>query len=592
MSTIKVKIKDEERAYFFVTKYDIPKDSFVDVVVEDLPRASAERFLAGILLGVLDGNTKQDAIDKLSAYVYGTADSGPPDATLAGHVSITDVTPSDDKTVGSKVFSQDGNRLEAAITSTKQITAHIRAMTGPSNYKPNIMLGGRNVIITEEPTNRGVWTGSVDVLLPNDGVLLATHEDGATDTTNILFLTPPRIISAEFVNGYPGSQTELKEDDVYDVLVVSESPMSGISVQNQGASKAETFSFAETTSKIITVRIADRGDVSALLPVILRASNSSGALGDFYDSSTGGNQDGVNVVRCNNTHPSIALGGIDYPVGQEALKDLESADVAVTYSNADQILFSSPNGQLNIPESMKIEPIKEVQRASGDYNISSNNLKAVAVKVSNMAKASAEKVIAIVNSAPVLTVSNLPRLRSGGANGTAAQNHTVVLNSNQKLMSTPTMIAQPGKGILLGSWVGSSTSFVRQMRVADTDPRGIFIFMGVGATGLSGLTTSTLASGLEYEIGGFVKRRIYFSALSKEKALGTNVVNTAKLSASDKDEIPMVYQNSLDNGSRTYTITGPSETANPEGDLLRWTDDIEINNNTTGNSFIEIEELP
>lgn len=58
MSTIRVKIKDEERAYFFVTKYDIPKDSFVDVIVEDLPRPSAERFLAGILLGVLDGNTK------------------------------------------------------------------------------------------------------------------------------------------------------------------------------------------------------------------------------------------------------------------------------------------------------------------------------------------------------------------------------------------------------------------------------------------------------------------------------------------------------------------------------------------------------
>jgi hypothetical protein len=585
MSTIRVKIKDEDRAYFFITKYDIPKDSFANVVVEDLPRDSADRFLSGILLDILEGDSRQDAIDKLSAYIYSTGSTGPGDAGVSGHVSITNVQASDGQVVGSRVFSQDDNRLEAAVSSTKSLTVSITAMTGPTNYKPVVSVSGRSVSLAENTNNRGVWTGVVDVELPLDGVLIATHEDGATDSASITFLVPPKITSAVFINGYPGAQTELKEDDAYSVLVTSDSPMSGIVVSNDGACKSETFVFPETTSKVITVRIADRGNVSALLPVILRASNSSGALGDLYDSSSRGSDDGLNLIRCNNLHPSVNLGSIDYPVGQEALKGMEFADVALEHLNTDQVLFSSPNDQLLISNTTLIEPIKEVQRIAGDYNVSDSNLKVVGVKLSNMAKTSDEMVVSIVNSPTVLSVQALPRLRSGGNNGTVAQNHTVVLNSTQQLRDVPTMIAQPGRGIFVGSWVGSSYSYVRQLRVTDTDPKGLFYFMGVGATGLSGLNTTTLSSGDQYEIGGFVNRRLYLPVLANEVNLGTNVVDVNKLAARDKDLIGMTYQSSLDDGIRRYSIIGTSD------DTFYWADQAEVNNNTTGNSFIEIEEL-
>jgi hypothetical protein len=67
MPTIKIKIQDESRAYFFIADLDIPKDSFAMIDVDTLPKESADHLLSGILLGVLSTEDNNTAVEQLSA---------------------------------------------------------------------------------------------------------------------------------------------------------------------------------------------------------------------------------------------------------------------------------------------------------------------------------------------------------------------------------------------------------------------------------------------------------------------------------------------------------------------------------------------
>ncbi|MFO5736412.1 hypothetical protein, partial [Klebsiella pneumoniae] len=60
--------------------------------------------------------------------------------------------------------------------------------------------------------------------------------------------------------------------------------------------------------------------------------------------------------------------------GQSAIKVGETATVANTVSNADSVVYSSPNDQLTITSANEAEIAKVVTYKSGTYNDSTNNL--------------------------------------------------------------------------------------------------------------------------------------------------------------------------------------------------------------------------
>jgi hypothetical protein len=367
--------------------------------------------------------------------------------------------------------------------------------------------------------------------------------------------------------------------------------MARIDVLDISACKAQTFTFPPTLSTTINVTIANRGNVATLRPAIIIPYDSINASGASYSTLSGGVANGINLVNCNNLHPTISFSNHTYPGVQQALKNAESATVDVTYGNTDVIVFTSPTAELSITNPNTIESPKTVTRIAGSYNVITDNLKAHAIRIANNAVTDEFTIVNIANIAPTLSLSSLPKLRSGGSHGSLVQNYTATLNSDQLLLNPPTLDPSAGAGTLTGAWAGASVTFVNTLQISDTDNKGTFPWLNFSATGLSGLVTNTLSGTTTYTIEGFVSRRVIFSSISFWEEIGTYVTDVNNLIAYDKDGFLMTYQNSFTNNRRTYTITDPANILNATGNKLHWTDRLDATNNTAGTAFIDIEEV-
>jgi len=512
-------------------------------------------------------------------------------AGVNGAVFITNIEPQDPlKNVGQKVFSSDGEVLDSAVTNTDLIKVSVLAAIGTSNFKPEITVKGIDVILVQN-AGQPIWTGTVDIDLQAATELTATHEDGATHQVLIAVDTGSKITSALFSGAYPATQTELKEDDSFDLQVQTDTPMVRIEVEDFGAAQAEVFDFAENDNVTITIKIADRGDAPQQLGVRLRAMNSNGSFGEFFLSESLGNTDGVHLVVLNNAHPAGIIDAIEYPVGQMAIKDSEAAQVDLQATGYDEILYSSPNGELGIPNPSVFEPFKVVNRASGDYNVTVPNILVTMTKVSNGAVTTALANVQIAHVDPAISIF-LPanRLRSGGNQGTQVQNHLVVLTSDQELLQVPVISAPHGTLEAVMVDQGDKMNWTQNLRVHDDDQKGVFQFSLSSAVNLAAKPISFIVGNSNYELGGFVSRTFQVPPFNNELAIGTTVSDSSKVVARDKDSILLIYQNSLANQLKAYSITGPTNTLNINGNLFFWADQQAVNNNTTGLATITIEE--
>src|SRR5690606_38084308 len=91
-----------------------------------------------------------------------------------------------------------------------------------------------------------------------DASITVVHEDGANWSTIVDADEPAQILSAVFIGGYPGSQTELKAGDTFDVSIMTDVPITGVIIENYGAFTYDTFVVSGTNVRI-TGTIADRG---------------------------------------------------------------------------------------------------------------------------------------------------------------------------------------------------------------------------------------------------------------------------------------------------------------------------------------------
>jgi len=520
-------------------------------------------------------------------------DSSGGGSSINGAVFITDISPQDPlKNVGQKVFSSDGRVLDAALTNTNLVNVQVLAAMGHSNYKPEVLVKGLPVNLTQDE-DQSIWMGNIDIDLEDDVEVTALHEDGATHSVSIQRDLGPKITSALFSGGYPAEQTELKAGDKFQLTVESDAEMVRIEVEDFGAAEAGVYDFAATPSKVIELTIADRGDISKSLGVRIRAMNANGSFGDPFESESQGADNGLHVVMLNNTHPSGIIDAIEYPVDQLALKDNEVAQVALSAFNYDELEYLSPNGQLEITDPLLYEPLKAVNRIAGEYNVNEINIRIRLNRKANGAITDVDGVVQIAHIDPKISViESTNRLRSGGNQGTQAQNHEISLISDQELIEAP-VLAVP-HGTLLGAMLnesGDKLIWTQNLRVHDEDEKGVFQFTLTTAKNLAGRIVNVLSGDATYELGGFVSRTIEVPAFAGEIDLGVNVSETAKVVARDKDNILLTYKNNLDDELKTYAITGPSGTLNVKGNLFHWTDSQAVNNNTTGLATITVEEV-
>jgi hypothetical protein len=506
-------------------------------------------------------------------------------SALEGCIAILDVA-----VVGGiadqKVYQDTPNNtiLESCHVSGLNLLITVRA-----SY-PKVIVNTEEHIL---PLSGTVYQGQVSATIIESTDLVAqvyTPDDvlGVTDTVAVLYDAAPEILTLTFSGTYPGSQTEMKAGDMFQIHGTTDIPCTQITFTNRSdnAGQPLSYNFAATTNFFVSIMIADRGVVQGYYQGYCKA----GDLRDAFGAEAGTD----NALSLNNLYPTYSNSTKTYPGGQSALKNSEVCRQAFTVSNYNNIVFTSPNSQLT-PAYTYPNLYVDCTRIAGTYNVSTTNLSANAVRTANDAHTIVAGVIAIANVAPTVDVTcPAARLRSGGNNGTVTQGHSITLTSNQQLYAAPTMNAGSGGGTFIASWVGGPTVYTRTLNVHDNDVKQGYSFTDLVATGLAGLVQNTINSGAAYTLGGFVVRDLTFASYSQTTALNVAVVDYTKLqatifTATGNPALRNATQGNHSNIVDTYTVDTLS--SNPTS--IFWNDVTAAGTNSSGTAQIQqLQEIP
>ena len=503
--------------------------------------------------------------------------------STSGEIYCTNVTPTSTGNIYNKSFI-DGLVLNGFTTTTQSITVFVTAISGNSRLKPIATVNSVAITNFSPTSSPDVWTGSIAITLDSSNIITINHVDGAVYTLTATISQAPTITNIVFTGGYPSTQTELKSGDVFGLQITSNTNMSKIEVADYGASTYLMQSISPTTSTIIPITIANRGNTPTQYEAKVRIYDANNTVSDWSYTNTTGSIDGINVVTLNNISPVISITNLTYPNSQSALKSSETATFNLNITNYDSFNKTSSTGELSVA-SVAIGSTL-VSCIGGTYNVSNPNITINATRLANASTSSQSINVKIVTVAPILTVTQpYARLRSG----VSTQNYSISFSSNQLLANAPSMSLAAGGGTWNGSFSGSGSSWNRTLSVSDSDSKGTFQYTSVSATGLSGLTVNSISTGSSYVLGGFIRRTLTIAAWPNRSALiGTNVVDTSKLLASNlstgaSGSYNISYQASQTDGSGKYTIINNNTFYN-----------CDIQNavsNTSGITQIEIEEL-
>lgn len=514
--------------------------------------------------------------------------AGPAGGGGGGGIFVYDATPTGSGIVGDKLFVSGTVPLNvdllSANTDTDFVTIHVLVEGGgPGEYSPTVTIDGITVTnLVEDPDDKRLWRGSVDVVVTASRTIDVTSTNGGTDsvTINRLGLGPP--IGTFTITSIPAGQTEVKEGDI---VTVSGTVPNGADTVNildfgvassgsitLGAFNSAGFGFRTMTG---TVVVSNR---TGTFRVRAEAFNTFG--------TGGGTADTDNTAVLNQTYPVLVPISIQYPIFQSALKDSETALVRVLASAFDVISYSSPH--LSITNPTTYADVKIATRTGGDYVNSGVNYFITATRTANGATTSLALLVVIQNVAPTAVISidgSPPRLRSSPT----GEDYTVRITPDQELLGLPTLAASSGT-FTGGAWSGSGP-YTRTLQIADSDPKGPQLFSGMVLPGLAGRDGTVITAGENYEVGGFTVRRITFSAFSQFEAIGTQVIDITKTVASYADASTLnLFLDTADH-FQGYSITDGFGIYSPTGDHIFINDVAFAGANTSGTLQVDIEEL-
>jgi hypothetical protein len=462
------------------------------------------------------------------------------DKFRVGWVRISDVTPQNvGDTVSSKAFQDSPNDTILQLATSSSLDVNILV----ESCFPLVSVDGNNVVL---PRVGDFYSASVPVTLSGDGdvKVVATDPDGrvaAEDVVELAVVAPPVLTGLSFINGYPGTQTELKENDTFDVVVTADRSFDAVEVQDFEADQFELIPVTPGLNATVAVNIADRGNASVARPARVRVRDTvTGAFSQLRRTDQGGGTtDGVNLVNVNNIHPTINIGASTYPGIQQALKGAEAATVVNTISDFDTVVYDDPTAsELSITSPAAFENPKTVTRSGGTYNVTTPNFRITANRAANDATSVDQTVVQIADTPATFTVSEpATRLRSGGNDGTSEQTHVITVTADQNLLSAPSVDEDSGggrgtRGVFQGGgFAGSGTTWTRTLGVHDDDGKGVFTWQSPSATNLAGVVTNVISGDTSYTLGGFVARNFTFAAFATTVSMDVEGVDFAKLTA-------------------------------------------------------------
>lgn len=496
---------------------------------------------------------------------------------------ITDITPTSEGIVALKTYAATipaNQVLLSAIADTNNVRVHV-LVKGDVFTAPETKV---NDIPVENFTAQGgeLFKGYVDLVMAETGDVVSVVTGGQTTTVRLTIATEGPVVQTAVIGALPGTQTEAKSGDVIAITGVVANEAVSMRVVDSGAASSGTIStFGADDSAGAgfktfsgTFTVSGRTGVQA---VTVAATNQLGTEGEVAVSS--------NTITLNQTAPTIGAISVNYPNGQTALRNGDTAQVSSTITNSDSVSYSfSAAGQdATIADADVYAVSKSVTLNSGTYNVA-NNYTITARKASNGAVSTRTGSIRIANQAAVGTISvlnNPARLRSSAA-GTQ---YTLRVQANQLLSGNPEITLSAGE--FSGEWTFGGGVYSRNFIVRDSDPRGDLVASGTVSN--IGLVESSASQ--TFQIGGLVERTIVFPAFARYAAIGANVVDINKTRARyagqgtdlnrrlDTTDVPA-----------SFTIVDENGLFNPNGGYLFISDAAFAGSNTSGTLQLTFEE--
>lgn len=539
-----------------------------------------------------DPTQAMDAVTK--QYVDQAVESGVGGAAQGG-LFFTDATPTSTGIVGSKTYVSNTVPANAVITEattdTNNVTVTLYAEGGSAFFSPTVTIttvpeqagGPIAATLTVNASDRRTFTATANLTgITEDTVITATSSTNATTTMTIHRAVAGPNVNILQIDSLPGSQTEAKSGDTVTfsgrvpnsatyVEVIAGGAAASLAVATVGAIDSFGTGYREFYGSFTASALTGTQSITA------RARNALGTYGSNLQSS--------NSITLNQTYPTIGARTVTYPIGQSALKGSETAMVAATVTNANVVTYST-SGELSADTTNSYVATNVVTRIGGTYTYGVNNYTITATKSSNGATTTATAQIAIANSAPTAAITitgNPTRLRSSPA----GQDYVITVTANQRLNAAPSITAS--SGTWQGSWSGSGTTWTRTLRIIDSDPKGAQTFTA-SLTNIAGVNGTTLTSGGTYTVGGFPTRTITFSAFERYHAIGTNVVDITKVTASYTGSTVLTRYTDTNSHFQGFTIVDAAGNYSATGGYLFISDADFANSNTTGTLQLDITE--
>lgn len=466
--------------------------------------------------------------------------------------------------------------LKSAVSDSSPVKIFVGAAGGSNEYTPTITVNEEPVQLEETSTTRWfVGYGTIN-LQPGTTYVKAESSTGGTDYIHLAFQPDgPSVDSIEF-GDYPGSQTELKENDQIQVTVnTSDEYAQEIVILADGANKTEKVLPVEDGQAVGMITISDK---SGDQPVKAAARNELGTKGPVLTSSE--------MLVLNQTYPSITALNVNYPNEQLAFGENQSGSLDANISDFDVVVYESSD--FNISDPNTYESTKSITNTHTGYVASGHNITITATRNANDATTTDNVLAKIATEEPTASISiegNPDRLRSSPT----GIDYGILINSTQQLIEEPSLNAS------IGGWQGDwnqidDYTWKRDLRIVDNDEKGTGVFTSLEIKNLANITGNQITDGDEYIVGGFVQRTLTFPAFSRVAAIGSQVKDQTKTSAKIKGGNVLTRYEDNDQRSQGYYIADENADYDPQGEYLGLSDNDFAMSNTTGTLQALIEE--
>lgn len=469
--------------------------------------------------------------------------------------------------------------LAAITTSAHTLRVHVLSEGGTGGYTPAITVNGTPVGFIEETTTLRVFRAYADIAVPVDGIITAESSGGSDRIMVTLDRSQPLVAEVSF-GLFPGIQTSLKQFDLVAITAIVSNDAEQVLVL-AGATSPCSLALSPKDSGGPARRIATG---------ILAVTNLHG---DQPVPVIAKNTLGTESVPCyaslplDQTVPEISAIVVEYPEGQQALKDAEEATFYATITGADTYTYSS-SLELQVFGPAFYSPVKTVKRLGGDYTYGKDNLTITATRSSNGATATRRGQVTIANVPPsaIITIDGAGSRLGSSPEG---QIYVVRVAPSQRLLTAP--IISASKGTLgLAGFNQQGAMFLGLINIRDTDSRGMGVFSIVDMKGPSGISGDTISFGATYDVGGFTNRTITFHPFSQCEPLGVSVSDLSRVSARLTGAGDLFRRTDTIDFFKGFTVTDSMRVFSAKGDHVFLNDAALAGANTTGTLQVDVWE--